>query len=135
MLTLFAVKRFARNARMMPTRPARSVGFRVDKTGPAIGFATGGNVFRVPRYPWSRFLSATMAVLLLASALSAVSVVFTHARARAVSYQDWPMFLQNPARTGATVDPKLSVSSAATLKLKFAFATGGPIATSVSIVG
>jgi outer membrane protein assembly factor BamB len=45
------------------------------------------------------------------------------------------MFLQNPARTAATVDPKLSVSNASTLKLKFAFATGGPIASSVSIVG
>ena len=76
-----------------------------------------------------------MAVLLSASVLSAITVEFTHARADAVSYQDWPMFLQNPARTGATVDPKLSVSSAATLKLKFAFPTGGPIATSVSIVG
>jgi outer membrane protein assembly factor BamB len=45
------------------------------------------------------------------------------------------MFLQNPQRTNATVDPKLSVSSAATLKVKFAFATGGVIADSASIVG
>ena len=45
------------------------------------------------------------------------------------------MFMQNPQRTNATVDPKLSVSTASTLKEKFAFATGGPIATSTSIVG
>ncbi|HEY5400980.1 MAG TPA: PQQ-binding-like beta-propeller repeat protein, partial [Trebonia sp.] len=45
------------------------------------------------------------------------------------------MFLQNPERTAATVDPKLSVSSAATLKEKLAVVTGGPISTSVSIVG
>ena len=83
----------------------------------------------------SRILSAAAAVLLAASVLSAVTAVFTHARAVAASYQDWPMFLQNPARTAATVDPKLSVSSASTLKLKFAFPAGGPIATSASIVG
>ena len=45
------------------------------------------------------------------------------------------MFLQNTSRTAATVDPKLSVAKAPTLKLKWASATGGPIATSACIVG
>jgi outer membrane protein assembly factor BamB len=45
------------------------------------------------------------------------------------------MFLQNTQRTGATIDPRLSVANASTLKLKWAFKAGGPIATSVSIVG
>jgi len=139
MIMLSAVKRFARNARMMPARPSRGAGSqagsRAGKAGQMTSYAAGTNISRTPRHSWSRFLSATMAVLLSASVLSAITVEFTHARADAVSYQDWPMFLQNPARTGATVDPKLSVSSAATLKLKFAFPTGGPIATSVSIVG
>jgi outer membrane protein assembly factor BamB len=45
------------------------------------------------------------------------------------------MFLQNPGRTATTVDPKLMVSTASQLKLKFTFAAGGPIASSVSIVG
>ena len=76
-----------------------------------------------------------VAVMFLASILTPVTAALTPAPATAASYQDWPMFLQNPARTAATVDPKLGVASASTLKLKFAFATGGPIATSVSIVG
>jgi len=74
-------------------------------------------------------------VVLAASGLTAFTAVITHASAGAASYQDWPMFLQNPARTAATSDPKLSVANAPTLKLKFAFATGGPIATSASVVG
>ncbi len=45
------------------------------------------------------------------------------------------MFLQNPARTAATVDPKLSVANAPTLKVKWTYKTGGPVATSASIVG
>ena len=45
------------------------------------------------------------------------------------------MFLQNPARTAATVDPNLNIASRRTLQLKLAFAAGGPIATSASIVG
>ena len=86
--------------------------------------------------PWSRILGAAGVLMLVASILSAVAAAAgAPAPASAASYQDWPMFLQNPQRTGATTDPKLSVASAPSLKLKFTFATGGPIATSVSIVG
>jgi hypothetical protein len=55
--------------------------------------------------------------------------------AAATQYQNWPMFLQNPGRSGATVDPLLSVSRSSDLMVKWAFDTGGPVATSVSIVG
>jgi len=64
-----------------------------------------------------------------------VGQVLTSSPASGVGYQDWPMFLQNPERTNATVDPRLSVATASTLKLKWAFQTGGGVATSVSIVG
>src|SRR6266404_6373951 len=72
--------------------------------------------------------------VLLASLMFGLAAISPQG-ASAATYQDWPMFLQNQARTAATTDPKLSVSTAATLKLKFSYLTGGPIATSVSIVG
>ncbi|HEY2638781.1 MAG TPA: PQQ-binding-like beta-propeller repeat protein [Streptosporangiaceae bacterium] len=79
------------------------------------------------------------AIRIVAVVLPAAAVVASPAvhavPASAASYQDWPMFLQNSARTAATVDPKLSVASAPTLKLKWSFATTGPVATSTSIVG
>ena len=73
------------------------------------------------------------AVIVAASGLTAA--VFSTLPAAAASYQDWPMFLQNTSRTNATTDPALSVAKASTLKLKWAFQTGGPVATSTSIVG
>jgi len=72
-------------------------------------------------------------VIVMASCVTAVAA--SGRPAAAATYQDWPMFLQNPARTNATTDPKLSVAKASTLKLKWAFKTGGPVATSTSIVG
>ena len=79
------------------------------------------------------------AIRIVAVVLPAAAVVASPAvhavPASAATYQDWPMFLQNSARTAATVDPKLSVASAPTLKLKWSFATTGPVATSTSIVG
>ena len=46
-----------------------------------------------------------------------------------------PCSSRTPSRTNATVDPNLSVAKAPTLKLKWSFQTGGPVATSTSIVG
>ena len=81
-----------------------------------------------------RLLRITVALVIVAS--SCLTLVITAARpAAAASYQDWPMFLQNTSRTNATVDPNLTVAKAPTLKEKWAFATGGPVATSASIVG
>ncbi len=75
-------------------------------------------------------------VLVVVVAVSGLAAVVSVAKpAAAASYQDWPMFLQNAARTNATVDPNLSVAKAPILKQKYAFQTGGPVATSTSIVG
>ena len=45
------------------------------------------------------------------------------------------MFLQNTSRTAATTDRGLSLAKAPDLALKWAYQTGGPMATSTSIVG
>jgi len=82
-----------------------------------------------------RQIRLCLAFVLIASFVYGFTATIGAGSASASSYQDWPMFLQNPARTAATVDPRLNVASAATLKLKFATATGGPIASSASIVG
>jgi len=85
------------------------------------------------RYRWGpRWLVATAAMALSASGLSAVA---GPPSAGAASYQDWPTFLQNNGRTAATVDPSLSVANSSTLKLKWKFATGAPVVSSVAIVG
>ena len=101
---------------------------------------------KTARYIWVNFarqilaraLKIFLALLVTASTLSGFTAGLCGSRrspANAASYQDWPMFLQNPQRTDATIDPKLSVGTAGTLKERFAFAAGGPIATSTSIVG
>jgi hypothetical protein len=79
-------------------------------------------------------LRLIIAVVIVASSCVAV-VVATTLPSAAASDQDWPQFLQNSAHTNATTDANLSVAKAPTLKEKWAFATGGPIATSASIVG
>ena len=77
-----------------------------------------------------------LAVVVLTSFFATVALTVIASRpAGAASYQDWPEFLQNNSRSNATVDPNLSVAKAPTLKEKWAFATGGPIATSASVVG
>src|SRR5258707_102620 len=76
------------------------------------------------------------AVLLASACLSIGPAVPTPGvAAAATQYPAWPMFLQTPARTAATTDPKLTVSNAPNLKLKFATKAGGAIATSTSVVG
>ncbi len=74
-----------------------------------------------------------MAAVVVASCLATVAV--TVRTASAATSPDWPMFLQNTSRTNATTDPNLSVANAPTLKEDWAFAAGGPVASSVSIVG
>ncbi len=74
-------------------------------------------------------------VCLVTVVVAAGLVTLATTPAAAASYQDWPMFLQNPARSNATVDPALSVAKSSILKLKWSFKTGGPVATSTSVVG
>ena len=71
--------------------------------------------------------------LLAFSNLVAVSTSATPAAA--APSQDWPTFLHDAARSGATVDASLSIANSNLLKLKWAFPTGAPIASSASIVG
>jgi len=86
-----------------------------------------------------RFVTAA----LLCTALTAGTASGAAANARpapaappnASAYQDWPMFLQNSARTAATTDPALTLAKAPALALKWSYRAGGPMATSVSIVG
>jgi outer membrane protein assembly factor BamB len=83
-----------------------------------------------------RLAMLAAAAVVLMAALNVVSqVALLSAPAAAATYQDWPTFLQNAARSNATVDPNLSVAKAPTLKQKWAFATGGPVASSAAIVG
>jgi outer membrane protein assembly factor BamB len=77
-------------------------------------------------------LAAAVVVL---SMLGAVSGVPSGSTAFGASSQDWPMFLHDSARSAATTDANLSVANAPALKLLWNFSAGGPIATSISVVG
>src|SRR6478609_8894455 len=81
--------------------------------------------------PWT----ALPVIVILVVGYLVLTTVGGAPSAWAASAHDWPTFLQNPARTGATVDPTLTVANAATLKAKWKFKTGAPIATSASVVG
>src|SRR6266480_4377878 len=48
---------------------------------------------------------------------------------------DWPTFLHDTQRSATGSDTTISTSNAAQLALKWAFATGGPIAASPTVVG
>ncbi|MDQ6696751.1 MAG: PQQ-binding-like beta-propeller repeat protein, partial [Actinomycetota bacterium] len=73
----------------------------------------------------------------IAAGQSAAPAAVTAAAAPAAAppAQDWPTFLQSSTRTAATTDPNLTVANATALRPKWAAATGGPIATSPTIVG
>ena len=73
-----------------------------------------------------RFVAVVAVAVITAVGLVSVAVS-TLTPAGAVPYQDWPTFLQNVGRTGATTDPGLSVANSSLLKLKWTFAAGGPI--------
>jgi len=55
--------------------------------------------------------------------------------AAAATSQDWPTYLQNAARADATTDASLTTAGAPNLALDWTYQTGGPIATSASVVG
>ena len=84
-----------------------------------------------------RFLAVVGAGLLFGAALVAgtASGAAASVHPHAAAYQNWPMFLQNTSRTAATTDPVLSLAKAPDLTVKWAYQTGGPMATSTSIVG
>ncbi len=49
--------------------------------------------------------------------------------------QDWPTYLHDNGRSSATTDPSLTLATAGQLQLDWAAQTGGPVATSASVVG
>src|ERR1700730_1267211 len=57
------------------------------------------------------------------------------AAASAPISQDWPTYLQSAARANATTDASLAAAGAPNLALDWTYQTGGPIATSASVVG
>ena len=83
---------------MKPTLPSRSASSRFADALRATGYGARPSAFRTSRRSRSRFLSAATAVVLVTSVIYAFTAIFTHASADASSYQDWPMFLQNPAQ-------------------------------------
>ena len=73
---------------------------------------------------------------LLASLLTPLAVVAIRPTAAgATTAQDWPTYLHDATRSNATTDANLSVATAGELQLNWSYKTGGPIATSASIVG
>ncbi|HEY3831147.1 MAG TPA: PQQ-binding-like beta-propeller repeat protein, partial [Acidimicrobiia bacterium] len=90
--------------------------------------AGGSGRCRLRRVASTLCIAALVGGVLASAAVSAPAV-------SAVTYQDWPMFLQNSSRTAATVDPNLTAAEAPLLKLKWSLRAGGPIAASASVVG
>jgi outer membrane protein assembly factor BamB len=88
-----------------------------------------------------RFRAAIVAVGMLALSMpaaaqaSATVASHSHRAHAAATSQDWPMYLQNVARTSATTDATLNKSKAPYLTPQWTFQAGGPLATSASIVG
>lgn len=80
-------------------------------------------------------LHAVVVLALIAAACQPAPPGVPPAPGAAVAGQDWPTFLHDAARSGATTDPNLTVASTALLKLKWSFATAGGTATSASVVG
>jgi outer membrane protein assembly factor BamB len=79
-------------------------------------------------------VAAGMLALSLPAAAQAGASVAAHSH-RAAAAQDWPTYLQNNARTGATTGPAPTQKQAPNLTVKWAFQAGGPLATSATVVG
>jgi outer membrane protein assembly factor BamB len=72
---------------------------------------------------------------ILASLVAGAIGVIRHLIPANAASGDWPTFLHDPQRTAAGSDTTVSTGNAAQLTLKWAFATGGPIAASPTVVG
>ena len=106
--------------------------------------AEGRGATRGERHGGRRALVSALSVLVLASvtlvgtvALTTLASSVTSAgpASAAPAAQDWPTYLHDNARSAATTDPSLNLATAGQLQLDWAAVTGGPIATSASIVG
>ena len=75
------------------------------------------------------------ALAVVPATLTGLSALAPSAASAAPAAQDWPTYLHDNARSSATTDPSLSLATVGQLQLDWAAQTGGPIATSASIVG
>jgi outer membrane protein assembly factor BamB len=78
---------------------------------------------------------ATLGIVILLVASTLVFEVLAPSPAAAANSQDWPTFLHDATRSSGTTDANLSVANSNLLKVKWAFKTGGPVASSASLVG
>jgi outer membrane protein assembly factor BamB len=75
------------------------------------------------------------ALALVPATLTGLSALAPSTASAAPAAQDWPTYLHDNARSSGTTDPSLSLATVGQLQLDWAAQTGGPIATSASIVG
>ncbi len=80
-------------------------------------------------------VAAVGALALVPATLTGLSALAPSTASAAPAAQDWPTYLHDSARSAATTDPTLNLATAGQLQLDWAAQTGGPIATSASIVG
>ncbi len=87
-------------------------------------------------HPVRRAVVAVVGALAVVPAtLTGLSALAPSPASAAPAAQDWPTYLHDNARSSATTDPSLSLATVGQLQLDWAAQTGGPIATSASIVG
>jgi len=80
-------------------------------------------------------LADRIAVGMLVILVSSFVISSSRPGGAAVTFVDWPSYLQNSGRTGATTDPNLTVANVPGLQMNWAVKTGGPVATSVEVAG
>ncbi|HEX9069765.1 MAG TPA: PQQ-binding-like beta-propeller repeat protein, partial [Ktedonobacterales bacterium] len=76
-----------------------------------------------------------IALTALLTLLLSVGTVTFAPPAFAAANEDWPTFLHDPQRTAASGETILSTANAATLKLRWTYLTGGPLAASPTLAG
>ncbi len=87
-----------------------------------------------PRSRWS--IMRILVLLLIVVALLGVGTgVFRQLTPARAASGDWPTYLHDTQRTGATTDTTLSTANAGQLTTNWVFKTGGPIAASPTVVG
>jgi len=108
------------------------------KVVPAIHTSTGDSRRRnASRWQMTRATVSLVVVLVMGIALPAMSgtgVVIAHAASAAVVTDNWPSYMHDNQRTGASADSALSTSNAAQLGKLWSAQTGGMIAAQPAIV-
>ncbi len=77
------------------------------------------------------YLAQSFSILLL-TLLATNSILLSSAQA--VTVDDWPTYMHDPSRTGASADTTFAPANAAQLTKLWTYKTGGGIATSASVV-